>query len=70
MTLSFSVVDIRTQLNDQLRCLDSRVEASVAMLWELQDYYRRRADVEMEYSKGLDRIVKQILTRHKAEKLK
>lgn len=35
------------------------------MLVELQDFYKRRAEVEMDYSKALDRLVKQIMIRHK-----
>ena len=53
----------------QLRhLLDVRLEGHVAMLGELQEFYRRRAEVEMEYSRGMDKLVKQIMARHKTEK--
>ena len=64
----FFVSDIRQELNEQLKCLDMRLETEMAMIAELQDFFKRRAEVEMEYSKGLDRIVKQIMLRHKSEK--
>jgi hypothetical protein len=31
--------DIRLQLNEQLRCLDLRMEAQVALVTELQDFF-------------------------------
>lgn len=64
------VADIRQQLNDQLKCLDWKQESQVSMLYELQDFFKRRAEVDMEYSKNLDRLVRQIMVRHKAEKQK
>lgn len=64
------LLDIRQQLGEQLKCLDLRLDNHLAMLWELQDFYKRRAELEMEYSKSLDRLVKQIMLRHKAEKHK
>ena len=38
------------------------------MLSELQDFYKRRAEVELEYSRSMDKLVKQIMVRHKADK--
>ena len=62
--------DIRGQLGEQVKCLDVRLEAHLGMLWELQEFYRRRAEVEVDYAKNLDRLVKQTMVRHKAEKQK
>jgi len=62
--------DIRQLLFDQIRQLDSRLDSHVSMLTELQDFYKRRAEVEAEYSRGLDKMVRHIMTRHKAEKQK
>ena len=62
------LAEIRQQLNDQLKHLDSRLDTHVSMLYELQDFYRRRAEVEMEYSLKLDKLVKNVITKHKAEK--
>ena len=61
---------MRQQLSDQLKCLDVRVESHVTMLGELQDFYRRRSEVELEYSRGIDKLVKQIMARHKTDKHK
>ena len=62
--------DIRSQLNEQMRCLDVRQDAHSGMLVELQDFFRRRAEVELDYSRNLDKLAKSIATRHKQEKLK
>ena len=59
---------MRHLLSEQLRCLDSRLEMHLSMVLELQDFYKRRAEVEQEYSKGLDKLVKVAMTRHKDEK--
>lgn len=68
--ICLSSIDIRLQLNEHLRCLDSRVEAQVSLVSELQDYFRRRAEVEMDYSKSLDKLAKSLQLRHKEQKQK
>lgn len=71
MNLRFlPVTDIRLQLNEQLRCLDVRMEAQVALVAELQDFFRKRAELELDYSKSLDKMAKSIQMRHKEQKAK
>ncbi|KAJ8674031.1 hypothetical protein QAD02_005293 [Eretmocerus hayati] len=62
--------NIRLQLNEQLRCLDVRMEAQVALVAELQDFFRKRAELELDYSKSLDKMAKSIQLRHKEQKQK
>ncbi|XP_015584852.1 SLIT-ROBO Rho GTPase-activating protein 1 isoform X3 [Cephus cinctus] len=62
--------NIRLQLNEQLRCLDVRMEAQVALVAELQDFFRRRAELELDYSKNLDKMARSIQLRHKEQKQK
>ncbi|XP_011265888.1 SLIT-ROBO Rho GTPase-activating protein 1 isoform X1 [Camponotus floridanus] len=62
--------NIRLQLNEQLRCLDVRMEAQVALVAELQDFFRRRAELELDYSKSLDKMARSIQLRHKEQKQK
>ncbi|ESO06543.1 hypothetical protein HELRODRAFT_160724 [Helobdella robusta] len=64
----FWIQNIRFQLQEQLKCLDIRLENHVAMLVEIQDFYKRRAEVEQDYSKNMDKLVKQIVSRHRADK--
>ncbi|GJQ67390.1 hypothetical protein Trydic_g5085 [Trypoxylus dichotomus] len=62
--------NIRLQLNEQLRCLDMRMEAQVALVTELQDFFRRRGELELDYSKNLDKLAKSLQLRHKEQKQK
>uniref|UniRef100_A0A0A9YLU2 SLIT-ROBO Rho GTPase-activating protein 1 n=1 Tax=Lygus hesperus TaxID=30085 RepID=A0A0A9YLU2_LYGHE len=62
--------NIRLQLTEQLRCLDNRMESQVAIVNELQEFFRRRAEVELDYSKSLDKLVKSLQLRHKEHKQK
>lgn len=47
-----------------------RMEAQVALLTELQDFFRRRGELELDYSKNLDKLAKSIQLRHKEQKQK
>ncbi|CAF3003242.1 unnamed protein product [Rotaria sp. Silwood2] len=62
------VKDIRFQLNEQLKCLEQRIETQLSILSEVQEYFRRRSDVEFDYAKNLDNLHKQIGQRHRAQK--
>ncbi|CAG9864812.1 unnamed protein product [Phyllotreta striolata] len=62
--------DIRLQLNEQLRCLDVRMEQQVSLLTEIQDFFRKRGELELDYSKNLDKLAKTLLLRHKEQKQK
>uniref|UniRef100_A0A183IUN8 FCH domain-containing protein n=1 Tax=Soboliphyme baturini TaxID=241478 RepID=A0A183IUN8_9BILA len=67
---SILVSDIRQQFGDQLKCLEGRNEASCSVLLELQDFFRRRAEIETEYAKNLEKLNRLFLVRHKMEKVK
>jgi len=62
--------DIRVQLNDQLRCLDNRLESQHGQLAEIQDIFRRRAEIELSYSRDLEKLAKLVTVRHKEQKQK
>ncbi|UJR37747.1 hypothetical protein I4U23_030441 [Adineta vaga] len=59
---------IRFQLNEQLKCLEQRIETQLAILAEIQEYFKRRADVELDYAKNLDNLHKQVGQKHRAQK--
>lgn len=67
--LPFSL-EVRHQLSEQLRCLDQRLESHHCMTLELLEFYQHRAEIEQEYSRSLERLVKQTRLRHKSEKQK
>ncbi|XP_078286350.1 SLIT-ROBO Rho GTPase-activating protein 3-like [Rhinoraja longicauda] len=49
--------EIRGQLVDQLKCLDTQVECRTQCLQDMSDFFRRKAEVELEYSRGLEKLV-------------
>ena len=66
----FLFSDIRVQLNDQLKCLDNRLEIQQGIVSEFQDIFRRKAEIELSYSKELDKLAKTINNRNKEHKQK
>lgn len=46
------------------------MEAQVALVTELQDFFRRRGELELDYSKNLDKLAKTLQLRHKEQKQK
>lgn len=66
----FLTIDIRQQLNEQLKFLDVRMEAQITLVQELQDFFRRRGEVELDYSKSLDKLAKSLQLRHKEQRQK
>lgn len=46
------------------------MEAQVALVAELQDFFRKRAELELDYSKSLDKMARSIQLRHKEQKQK
>ncbi|XP_068631333.1 SLIT-ROBO Rho GTPase-activating protein 2-like isoform X2 [Battus philenor] len=62
--------DIRVQLAEQARVLEARAEAAAGVASELGDYCRRRADLEHEYSRALDKLARAATQRHKDQKHK
>uniref|UniRef100_A0A6P7G527 SLIT-ROBO Rho GTPase-activating protein 1-like n=1 Tax=Diabrotica virgifera virgifera TaxID=50390 RepID=A0A6P7G527_DIAVI len=46
------------------------MEAQVAVLTEIQDFFRRRGELELDYSKNLDKLAKTLHFRHKEQKQK
>lgn len=62
--------DIRAQLAEQSRLLEARAEAAAGAAGELHDYCRRRADLEHEYARALDKLARAAAQRDKDHKHK
>ena len=56
----FFLSDIRVQLNEQLKSLDNRLEVQTGIVNEFQDIFRRKAAIELSYSRDLDKLAKTI----------
>ncbi|XP_061121062.1 SLIT-ROBO Rho GTPase-activating protein 3 isoform X2 [Syngnathus typhle] len=58
--------DLRTQLTDQIKILDSQVEVKQQQLSDLSEFLRRRGDIEAEYARALDKLTERFT--HKTKK--
>ncbi|XP_055773452.1 SLIT-ROBO Rho GTPase-activating protein 2-like isoform X1 [Salvelinus fontinalis] len=62
------VKEIRAQLLEQLKCLDQQCELRVQLLQDLQDFFRKKAEVEMDYSRNLEKLSERFLTKTRSTK--
>lgn len=68
--MSFFIVDIQGKLQAQLKCLDEKLENQLSMVSEMQEFFRKRAEIEIEYSGKLEGLAKHYVKKQKQEKLK
>lgn len=52
----FWYAEIRNQLVEQFRYLEQQSESRLQLLQDLQDFFRRKAELQLEYSRGLDKL--------------
>ncbi|KAK2534753.1 Srgap3 isoform B [Columba livia] len=50
------VKEIRTQLVEQFKCLEQQSESRLQLLQDLQEFFRRKAEIELEYSRSLEKL--------------
>ncbi|KAM4571462.1 LOW QUALITY PROTEIN: SLIT-ROBO Rho GTPase-activating protein 3 [Fundulus diaphanus] len=60
------IKDLRAQLTDQIKILDSQVEVKQQQLSDLSEFLRRRGDIETEYARALDKLTERFT--HKTKK--
>jgi len=48
--------------------LEQRSNDKVAIFQEINDFLKKRAELDLQYSKELDKLVKSVMMRHKAER--
>ncbi|KAG8554367.1 hypothetical protein GDO81_003773 [Engystomops pustulosus] len=48
--------EIRSQLNEQGKCIDSQVEHRQQLLQDLSEFLRRKAEINLEYSRSLEKL--------------
>ena len=49
-------LDFGKQLTDQQRTLDSRTENKTILINDLQEFFKRRSEIDLEYGKNMDRL--------------
>uniref|UniRef100_A0A2K6KND4 SLIT-ROBO Rho GTPase-activating protein 2 n=1 Tax=Rhinopithecus bieti TaxID=61621 RepID=A0A2K6KND4_RHIBE len=62
------VVEIRAQLTEQMKCLDQQCELRVQLLQDLQDFFRKKAEIEMDYSRNLEKLAERFLAKTRSTK--
>ncbi|XP_030061299.1 SLIT-ROBO Rho GTPase-activating protein 3 isoform X1 [Microcaecilia unicolor] len=50
------VKEIRAQLVEQFKCLEQQSESRLQLLQDLQEFFRRKAEIELEYSRSLEKL--------------
>uniref|UniRef100_A0A4W5RAM9 SLIT-ROBO Rho GTPase activating protein 3 n=1 Tax=Hucho hucho TaxID=62062 RepID=A0A4W5RAM9_9TELE len=50
------VKEIRNQLVEQFKCLEQQSESRIQLLQDLQDFFRRKAEIQLEYSRSLEKL--------------
>ncbi|XP_064422364.1 SLIT-ROBO Rho GTPase-activating protein 3 isoform X2 [Latimeria chalumnae] len=50
------VKEIRAQLVEQFKCLEQQSEARLQLMQDLQEFFRRKAEIELEYSRSLEKL--------------
>ncbi|KAM9706499.1 SLIT-ROBO Rho GTPase-activating protein 2 isoform 1-T1 [Dama dama] len=62
------VKEIRAQLIEQMKCLDQQCELRVQLLQDLQDFFRKKAEIEMDYSRNLEKLAERFLAKTRSTK--
>ncbi|XP_077386899.1 SLIT-ROBO Rho GTPase-activating protein 3-like isoform X2 [Festucalex cinctus] len=62
------VKEIRNQLVEQFRCLEQQSESRLQLLQDLQDFFRRKAELQLEFSRGLDKLAERYSSKIRTSK--
>ncbi|XP_075471271.1 SLIT-ROBO Rho GTPase-activating protein 2 isoform X2 [Ascaphus truei] len=60
--------EIRAQLTEQLKCLDQQCDLRTQLLQDLQDFFRKKAEIEMDYSRNLEKLTERFLSKTRGAK--
>uniref|UniRef100_A0A8C9EK47 SLIT-ROBO Rho GTPase-activating protein 1 n=1 Tax=Pavo cristatus TaxID=9049 RepID=A0A8C9EK47_PAVCR len=60
--------NIRAQLIEQQKCLEQQTEMRVQLLQDLQDFFRKKSEIEMEYSRNLEKLAERFMAKTRSTK--
>ncbi|XP_039198141.1 SLIT-ROBO Rho GTPase-activating protein 1 isoform X2 [Crotalus tigris] len=63
-----SFTEIRAQLTEQQKCLEQQTEMRVQLLQDLQDFFRKKAEIETEYSRSLEKLAERFMAKTRSTK--
>lgn len=61
-------LEIRAQLVEQQKCLEQQTEMRVQLLQDLQDFFRKKSEIEMEYSRNLEKLAERFMAKTRSTK--
>ncbi|KAJ8373837.1 hypothetical protein SKAU_G00044170 [Synaphobranchus kaupii] len=64
----FLCAEIRAQLVEQQKCLEQQTEMRVQLLQDLQDFFRKKSEIEMEYSRNLEKLAERFMAKTRSTK--
>ena len=62
------LLEIRAQLIEQQKCLEQQTEMRVQLLQDLQDFFRKKSEIEMEYSRNLEKLAERFMAKTRSTK--
>ncbi|KAM6946260.1 SLIT-ROBO Rho GTPase-activating protein 1 isoform 1-T1 [Aplochiton taeniatus] len=62
------VKEIRAQLVEQQKCLDQQTEMRTQLLQDLQDFFRKKSEIELEYSRNLEKLAERFMAKTRSTK--
>uniref|UniRef100_A0A8C1QVI8 SLIT-ROBO Rho GTPase-activating protein 1-like n=1 Tax=Cyprinus carpio TaxID=7962 RepID=A0A8C1QVI8_CYPCA len=62
------VSEIRSQLVEQQKCLEQQTDMRVQLLQDLQDFFRKKAEIESEYSRNLEKLAERFMAKTRSTK--
>ncbi|KAJ8389986.1 hypothetical protein AAFF_G00111470 [Aldrovandia affinis] len=62
------VKEIRAQLVEQQKCLEQQTDMRVQLLQDLQDFFRKKSEIETEYSRNLEKLAERFMAKTRSTK--
>uniref|UniRef100_A0A671T0K8 SLIT-ROBO Rho GTPase-activating protein 1-like n=1 Tax=Sinocyclocheilus anshuiensis TaxID=1608454 RepID=A0A671T0K8_9TELE len=62
------MTEIRSQLVEQQKCLEQQTDMRVQLLQDLQDFFRKKAEIESEYSRNLEKLAERFMAKTRSTK--
>ncbi|XP_061495826.1 SLIT-ROBO Rho GTPase-activating protein 1 isoform X2 [Rhineura floridana] len=63
-----AISEIRAQLIEQQKCLEQQTEMRLQLLQDLQDFFRKKAEIETEYSRSLEKLAERFMAKTRSTK--
>ncbi len=60
--------EIRAQLVEQQKCMEQQTDMRVQLLQDLQDFFRKKSEIEMEYSRNLEKLAERFMAKTRSTK--